>query len=195
MVSDGFQTQKRGFWIPGKEQAERAWANAISVDGREEWTCKLCSKSILWTRWRCRKCYSNIPAGLQGEVQAGGRCKVRRMVYRLTNVEWRGRQKKLGVWKQRTRSSEQGFMPWKRRKECKEGLVFRQEKEGDRKMFWESLRKLKMRLRAAGSWTNRRKSCRRSNEMSTDCRLFPKRCRRVSWSHCSTSCKSGEREA
>ena len=32
----------------------------------------------------------NIPAGLQ----AGGRCKVRRTVYRLFDVEWGGRQKR-----------------------------------------------------------------------------------------------------
>ena len=102
MVSDGFQAQK----------SERALANAMSIDGRKEWRCKFCSESNLW---RCRGCYSNIPAGLQGEVQAGGRCKVGRMVYRLINVEWRGRQKKLEVWKQRTRTSEQGLMPWKRK--------------------------------------------------------------------------------
>ena len=47
------------------------------------------------------------------EVQAGGRCKVGRVVYRLFDVEWGGRE--------RTRSSEQGLIPWKRRKECKEG--------------------------------------------------------------------------
>ena len=68
-------------------------------------------------------------------------------------------------------------MPWKRRKECKEGRVSLIEKEENRKMFGESLWKLKMRLTAAESWTNRRKSCRRSYEMSTDRRLFPKRCR------------------
>ena len=45
MVSDGFQTQKRGSWIPGKERAERVLASAISIDGRREWTCKFCSKS------------------------------------------------------------------------------------------------------------------------------------------------------
>ena len=38
MVSDGFQTLKRGPWIPGKERAERVLANAIPMDGRKEWT-------------------------------------------------------------------------------------------------------------------------------------------------------------
>ena len=45
MVSHGFQAQKRGSWIPGKERAERVSANAISIDGRKEWTCKFCSES------------------------------------------------------------------------------------------------------------------------------------------------------
>ena len=39
-------------------------ANALSIDGRKEWTCKFCSESNVWTRWRCRRCYNNIPAGL-----------------------------------------------------------------------------------------------------------------------------------
>ena len=62
MVSDGFQAQERGSWVPGKERAERVLANATSIDGRKEWTCKFCSESNVWTRWRCRRCYSNISA-------------------------------------------------------------------------------------------------------------------------------------
>ena len=69
MVSDGFQAQKRGSWIPGKERAERVMANAILIDGRKEWTCKFCSESNVWTRWRCRRRYSNIPAELQGKYR------------------------------------------------------------------------------------------------------------------------------
>ena len=37
MGSDGFQTQRRGTWIPGKQRAEKVLASAISVDGRKEW--------------------------------------------------------------------------------------------------------------------------------------------------------------
>ena len=37
MVSDGFQTQRRGSWIPGKELAESVLASAVSIDGRMEW--------------------------------------------------------------------------------------------------------------------------------------------------------------
>ena len=28
--------------------------------------CKFCSESNVWTRWRCRRCYHDIPAGLRG---------------------------------------------------------------------------------------------------------------------------------
>ena len=93
MVSDGFQAQKRGSWILGKERAERVLAIAISIDGRKEWTCKFCSESNVWTRWRCRRCYSNIPAGLQGKYRQAVAAKA---------GEWStvGRKtEKLGAWK------------------------------------------------------------------------------------------------
>ena len=44
MVSDGFQTQKRGSWILGKERAERVLASAISIDGRKKWICSATSQ-------------------------------------------------------------------------------------------------------------------------------------------------------
>ena len=64
VVVFGFQAQKRGSWITGKERAERVLAHAISIDGRKEWTCKFCSESNVWTRWRCRRRYTNIEAEL-----------------------------------------------------------------------------------------------------------------------------------
>ena len=74
MGSDGFQTQRRGLWIPGKERAERVLADAISIlmVGRSE--------SNVWMRWCCRRCHTNIPVGLRGEVQAGCRSEDRRTV-------------------------------------------------------------------------------------------------------------------
>ena len=39
---------------------------AVANDGRKEWTCKFCSETKVWTRWRCRRCGNNIPTGLQG---------------------------------------------------------------------------------------------------------------------------------
>ena len=67
MESDGFQTQKKKFWVSGQVRAERILAEAITIDGRKEWTCKFCSESNVMTRWRCRRCYNNITAGLHGK--------------------------------------------------------------------------------------------------------------------------------
>ena len=65
MVGDGFHSQRRRSWIPGKERAERVLATATSIDGRPEWVCE-----FVWTRWRCRRCYDDIPAGLRGKAIA-----------------------------------------------------------------------------------------------------------------------------
>ena len=92
MVSDGFQAQKRGSWIPGKERAEIVLANAISIDGRKEWTCKFCSESNVPTRWRCRRGYSNNPAGLHGKYRKAVAAKSGEWLF---DVEWGGRQKSL----------------------------------------------------------------------------------------------------
>ena len=51
---------------PGKESAERMLAH-ITIDGRKERICKFSSGTNVWTRWRCRRCFSNVPAGLQGK--------------------------------------------------------------------------------------------------------------------------------
>ena len=40
MGSDGFQTQKKKSWVSGQVRAERILAEAITIDGRKEWTCK-----------------------------------------------------------------------------------------------------------------------------------------------------------
>ena len=66
MGSDGFQTQKNKSWVSGQVRAERVLAEAITIDGRKEWTCKFSLESNVWTRWRCRRCYHNIPASLYG---------------------------------------------------------------------------------------------------------------------------------
>ena len=51
----------------GPGQGRKNLAEAITVDARKEWTCKFCSESNVMTRWRCRRCYSNIPAWLHGK--------------------------------------------------------------------------------------------------------------------------------
>ena len=69
-------------------------------------------------------------------------------------------------------SSEQGLMPWKRRKEYKRGRVSLLKKEGIRKKYWEIAWKSRMRPNVAENWMNRGKRCRRSCERSTDCPCF-----------------------
>ena len=61
----GFQSHRNTSWVPAQIWAERVLADAITIDGHKEWICKFCSEANVWTRWRCRRCYSNIPAGLQ----------------------------------------------------------------------------------------------------------------------------------
>ena len=39
MGGDGFQTQKKKSWVSGQVMAERVLADAITIDGRKEWTC------------------------------------------------------------------------------------------------------------------------------------------------------------
>ena len=34
--------------------------DVIMIDGQKEWICKLCSETNVWTRWRYRRCFSNI---------------------------------------------------------------------------------------------------------------------------------------
>ena len=62
---DGFQTQRRKSWILGTFRAEKLLAHAITIDGRKERIGKFCSETNVWIRWCCRRCFSNIAAGLQ----------------------------------------------------------------------------------------------------------------------------------
>ena len=93
MVSDGFQAQKRGSWIEATER--RVLAKANSVDGRKEWMCEFCSESNVWTRWSCRRCDRNIPAGLQGKCMQAVAAKSGRGLLahqrRVENMELRAR--------------------------------------------------------------------------------------------------------
>ena len=106
VVWDGYQTRRRGSWIPGKERAEKVQAGAIKIDKRKEWICKFCSQSNVWTRWRWRRCYKNIPAGLRGkhrrfrrELARGPRSLLRRVERRTRSPKVRRqRLKSFGRW-------------------------------------------------------------------------------------------------
>ena len=67
MGGGGFQTQRRKSWVPGHIRDDKVLADAITIDGGKDWTCKFCSEANAWTGWCCRRCFSNIPAGLQGK--------------------------------------------------------------------------------------------------------------------------------
>ena len=54
---------------------EKVLADAISIEGGEEWICKFCSESNVWTGWRCRRCYTNIPAGPRAKYRQADRRK------------------------------------------------------------------------------------------------------------------------
>ena len=113
MVCHGFQAQKRGSWIPGKECAERVLASAILIDGRKEWTCKFCSESNVWARWRWRCCDNDIPAGLRGKYRQA--VAARSGEWSTGSATSSGEEdRRPEVWKRRTRNSEQGLMLWKR---------------------------------------------------------------------------------
>ena len=51
-------------------------AGAIVIDGRKEWTCKFCSESNVWTRWRCRRCHHDITAGLRVKYRQANAARI-----------------------------------------------------------------------------------------------------------------------
>ena len=89
-------------------------AGAISVDGRKEWTCKFCSESNVWTKWRCRRCYHDIPTGLRGKYRRSpqglenGPPALRRQAGRKTESP--------DIWRQKIKSfgpGLQGLLCWR----------------------------------------------------------------------------------
>ena len=61
MGSEAFRHKRRSPGCRARSGSKGFWQKAITIDGRKEWTCKFCSESNVWTRWRC---YHDIPAGL-----------------------------------------------------------------------------------------------------------------------------------
>ena len=57
MVSDGFQNSEEGFVDPRERACRKSVGECI------------CSESNVWTRWRCRRCSHDIPAGLRGKYR------------------------------------------------------------------------------------------------------------------------------
>ena len=89
MGGDSFQTHKSKSCILGKDRAEKVLADAITIDGRNEWICKFCSETNVWTRWRCRRCYSNIPTGLREKCRQAISAKTGRWSTESSPSRWR----------------------------------------------------------------------------------------------------------
>ena len=68
---DGWQTQKKRGWMAGQVRMKDPRARAVSTDGRKEWCCRSCSETNVWPRSKGRRCQTNIPFVLKGELQAG----------------------------------------------------------------------------------------------------------------------------
>ena len=119
MGGDGFQTQKRKSWLPEKQRGKKL-ADAITIDGRKEWICKFCSEINVWTWWRCRRCDSHIPAGLQGKYRQAVSAKTNGNFNRIIILEWRRREKSPETRMQKLESCESrldsfgGRRKWKR---------------------------------------------------------------------------------
>ena len=63
MGVDGLHSQwKRGYTSGYARKEELFWQMPWTL---QEWTCACCSEAIVWTRCKCRRCSSAIPAGLQ----------------------------------------------------------------------------------------------------------------------------------
>ena len=52
--------------MAGQVRKEELLAKAVTIDGRKEWCCRVCSETNSWTKSKCRRCKTGIPFVLQG---------------------------------------------------------------------------------------------------------------------------------
>ena len=119
-----------------------------------------CSESNVWTRWRCKRCYHEIPAGSHG--------KYRQAIAARTGEWSTGSSTSSGEEERKSKSLEAenrvrpGLSPWRRKgKEPKQGLSYKRawRKSGD----W--TRTLRMRSRVAKKLDEQKKSYRRIRDI------------------------------
>ena len=142
----------------------------------------------MWTRWRCRRCYNNIPAGLHEKYGQAVAAK---------SGEWStGSSASSGEEDGKARSLEAenkeltariDAMEKKEKHKKVPGIPLK--KKGTWKKCGETVWMSTMRLSVAENWMNRGKSCRRSNEMSTDYSCVKGNAREPEGVTCSASCK------
>ena len=153
----------------------RVLANAESIDGRKEWTCKFCSESTLWTRWRCRRCYGDIPAGLRGK---------HRQAVAARSGEWStGSTSSSGEEDRKTRSLEAENKELRARIDALEkkggdgvkgGQSIPSRKEGDLEDVWGEDMDMEDETESRKNWmSGRKKNCRESYGMSKDSHVSP----------------------
>ena len=53
--------------MSGQERKDELLANMVVIDCGREWYCRLCSETNVWSRAKCRRCKTDIPAGLHGK--------------------------------------------------------------------------------------------------------------------------------
>ena len=93
-----FRHRRRSHGCRARSGPKVFWQKQSHLSGRQEWTCKFCSESNVWTRWRCRRCYHNIPTGLHGKYRQAVAAK---------SGEWStGSSGSSGEENRRARSSE-----------------------------------------------------------------------------------------
>ena len=121
-----------------EERAEKVLASAISIGGRQEWTCKFCSASNVWTRWRCSRCYHDIPAALRGKYRQAiaARTGERSTGSSTSSGEEDRKSKQIGG--REIRSFGPKLRLWRRRegKELREGKAFHPGEEGGMEEEW-----------------------------------------------------------
>ena len=140
--------EKRVLGSRARSDPKECWQMRSRPDGRKEWTCKFCSESNVWTRWRCRRCYSKIPAGFQGKYRQAVAAKAGEWSTGSSTSSGDEDTKAQSLKAENT-NFERGLMAWKRRKECKKDRGIPSREGGHSEDVWEGLRKSKMRLRAA----------------------------------------------
>ena len=65
VVGDGFQTQRRGV----KNVQKKSWRVRSRLMGERSGRVNSVRSKNVWTRWRCRRCYHDIPAVLRGKYR------------------------------------------------------------------------------------------------------------------------------
>ena len=129
-------------WFPKKEEV---LADAITIDGREEWRCKFCSETYVWMLWSCRRCYSNIQAGLQGKQKQAISAKTKGWSSGSPSSSGR-EERNLEIRKRRSRSC---VHKWSFSVSSKDGAKGRRRKE--------SLREEEVVLKKTARWRLRKK--------------------------------------